>query len=158
MKLFKRWFGAATELEPSSEYGGYELLDTAPMSASGQSIHPDNAMRLATVYACIRVLAESIAALPLHVYRYETDGGKALATDHPLYSVLHDLPNGEVTSFDLRENLVGHLCLRGNAYCQIIRDGAGRVRELIQLPTDNTSVRRDEKTKKLIYRHCCEKL
>ncbi|APS59002.1 phage portal protein [Piscirickettsia salmonis] len=151
MTLFKRWFGAATELEPSTEYGGYELLDTAPMSASGQSIHPDNAMRLATVYACIRVLAESIAALPLHVYRYETGGGKALATDHPLYSVLHDLPNSEVTSFDLRENLVGNLCLRGNAYCQIIRDGAGRVRELIQLPTDSTTVRRDERTKKLIY-------
>ncbi|MGJ3501618.1 phage portal protein, HK97 family (plasmid) [Piscirickettsia salmonis] len=107
--------------------------------------------RLATVYACIRVLAESIAALPLHVYRYKKNGGKELATDHPLYAILHDLPNREVTSFDLRENLVGHLCLRGNAYCQIIRDRAGRVRELIQLPTDNTTIRRDEGTKKLVY-------
>ena len=83
-------------------------------------------MRTSAVYACVRILSETIASLPLHVYRY-TDSGSEKATDHPLYSILHDEPNPEMTAFVFRETFMSHLLLWGNAYAQIIRDGRGRV-------------------------------
>ena len=81
-------------------------------------------MQTTAVYACVRILAETIASLPLHVYRY-TDSGKEKAIDHQLYYLLHDEPNPEMTSFVFRETLMSHLLLWGNAYAQIIRDGRG---------------------------------
>lgn len=83
-------------------------------------------MRHSAVYACVRLLAETVASLPLHVYR-RTATGKELATDHPLYRVLHDSPNDEMTSFQFREVMQAHLALWGNAYAQIQRDGSGRI-------------------------------
>ena len=83
--------------------------------------------------ACpITILAETIASLPLHTYKY-TDKGKEKATEHQLYSLLHDAPNNEMTSFVFRETLMSHLLLWGNAYAQIIRDGRGNVLALYPL-------------------------
>lgn len=97
---------------------------------TGVSITTETAMRMTAVYACIRVLAESIASLPLFVYRRRSDGGKDLVTDHPLYRLLHLAPNPEQTSFNWREMTVGHLNTRGNAYSEIVRDQRGNVVEL----------------------------
>ena len=112
-------------------------------SAAGQTVNQRTAMQVTAVYACVRILAESIAGLPLHVYRYK-DKGKEMVTDHPLYPLLHDEPNPEMTSFIFRETLMGHLLLYGNAYAQIIRDGYGRVKWLYPLMPDRMDVRRDE--------------
>lgn len=112
-------------------------------SAAGQTVNQRTAMQVTAVYACVRILAESIAGLPLHVYRYK-DQGKEMVTDHPLYLLLHDEPNPEMTSFIFRETLMGHLLLYGNAYAQIIRDGYGRVKWLYPLLPEKMDVNRDE--------------
>ena len=101
-------------------------------------------MQTTAVYACVRVLAEAIASLPLHTYRY-TDTGKEKAFDHHLFPLLHDEPNPEMTSFVFRETLMGHLLLWGNAYAQIIRDGRGKVMALYPLMPDKMTVERTEK-------------
>ena len=59
-------------------------------STSGKTVTDRSAMQMTAVYSCVRILAEAIAGLPLHVYRYNSDGGKAMALDHPLYRLLHD--------------------------------------------------------------------
>ena len=84
-------------------------------SAAGQTVNERTALQVTAVYACVRILAESIAGLPLHVYRYK-DQGKEMVPNHPLYPLLHDEPNPEMTSFIFRETLMGHLLLYGNAY------------------------------------------
>ena len=102
-------------------------------------------MQTTAVYACVRILAEAVASLPLHVYEYQDDGGKKLVHDHPLYYLLHDEPNPEMTSFVFRETLMSHLLIWGNAYAQIIRDGAGRVLGLYPLLPDKMDVQRDDR-------------
>ena len=99
-------------------------------------------MQTTAVYACVRILAEAIASLPLHVYQYKPDGGKERMTRHPLYPLLHDEPNPEMTSFVFRETLMSHLLLWGNAYAQIIRDGRGKVQALYPLLPNKMDVSR----------------
>ena len=101
------------------------------------------------MYACVRVLSEAIAQLPLHLYIYN-DSGKERVPQHPLYFLLHDQPNPEMTSFVFRETLMSHLLIYGNAYAQIIRNGRGDVLGLYPLMPDKMKVDRDEKNR-LIY-------
>ena len=111
-------------------------------SASGKSVTPRSAMQMSAVYACVRVIAETVASLPLHVYHY-TSSGKEKSLDHPLYPVLHDEPNSEMTSFVWRETMLTHLLLWGNAYSQIIRSGRGKIIGLYPLLPDKMQVDRD---------------
>jgi HK97 family phage portal protein len=101
-------------------------------------------MQMTAVYACVRVLSEAVAGLPLHFYRYRDGGGKEKALDHPLYFLLHDEPNTEMTSFVWRETTMTHLLLWGNAYSQIIRNGKNQVLGLYPLQPDKMKVDRDE--------------
>ena len=112
-------------------------------TASGKTVNEVSAMQNAAVYACVRILAESIASLPLHVYEYR-NGGKERAPNHALFYLLHDAPNTEMTSFVFRETLMAHLLLWGNAYAQIIRDGAGRVACLYPLLPSKMTVERGD--------------
>ena len=91
-------------------------------TSSGNVVTERTAMQTTAVYACVRVLSEAIAGLPLNMYRYTPDGGKEKAINHPLYNLLHNAPNPEMTSFIFRETLMSHLLLWGNAYAQIIRN------------------------------------
>jgi len=100
---------------------------------------------MTAVYACVRILSEAIAELPLHLYRYNDTGGKEKAIDHTLYHLLHDEPNPEMSSFVFRETLMTHLLLWGNAYAQIIRNGKGEVIALYPLMPNKMTVDRDEK-------------
>ena len=113
-------------------------------SSSGKSVTERSAMQMTAVYSCVRILAEAIAGLPLHLYRYTDDGGKEKATDHPLYLLLHDEPNPEMSSFVFRETLMTHLLLFGNAYAQVIRNGKGEVVALYPLMPNKMSVDRDK--------------
>ncbi len=122
---------------------GYSFL--FGRTTSGKPVNERTAMQTTAVYACVRILAEAVASLPLHVYEYQDDGGKKLVHDRPLYYLLHDEPNPEMTSFVFRETLMSHLLIWGNAYAQIIRDGAGRVLGLYPLLPDKMDVQRDDR-------------
>ena len=114
-------------------------------SAAGKNVNERSAMQMTAVYACVRILSESIAGLPLHMYQYEEDGSKKKAVEHPLYHLLHDEPNPEMTSFIFRETLMSHLLLWGNAYAQIIRNGKGEIIALYPLMPNRMKVERDAK-------------
>ena len=112
-------------------------------STSGKAVTERSAMQMTAVYSCVRILAEAIAGLPLHLYTYKDDGGKEKAIGHPLYLLLHDEPNPEMSSFVFRETLMTHLLLWGNAYAQIIRNGKGEVVALYPLMPNRMTVDRD---------------
>ena len=114
-------------------------------ASSGEQVDEKSAMQIATVYACVRLLAESVAQLPLHLYRYTDSGsGKEMAADHPVYSIIHRQPNPEMTSFTWRETMMVHLLLWGNSYSQIIRDGKNGILSIYPLLPENVEVDRDE--------------
>lgn len=114
-------------------------------STSGKRVNERSAMQMTAVYSCVRILSEAVAGLPLHLYQYTDKGSKEKAVDNPLYFLLHDEPNTEMTSFVFRETLMTHLLLWGNAYSQIIRNGKGGAVGLYPLMPDRMTVGRDEK-------------
>ena len=136
-KLFR------TRDKPKDYYIGTDFRFLFGPSTSGKNVNEFTAMQTTAVYACVRILSETLAALPLQLYRY-TQGGKERVYDHPLYHLLHDEPNPEMTSFIFRETLMSHLLIWGNAYAQIIRDRLGRVQGLYPLRPDRMTVCRDE--------------
>lgn len=113
-------------------------------SSAGKNVNERSAMQMTAVYSCVRILAEAVAGLPLHLYRYKEDGGKERAIDNNLYHLLHDEPNKEMSSFIFRETLMTHLLLWGNAYAQIIRNGKSEVVALYPLMPNKMQVDRDE--------------
>lgn len=113
-------------------------------SSAGKNVNERSAMQMTAVYSCVRILAEAVAGLPLHLYRYKEDGGKERAIGNNLYHLLHDEPNKEMSSFIFRETLMTHLLLWGNAYAQIIRNGKGEVVALYPLMPNKMQVDRDE--------------
>lgn len=132
--------------EPKNKYEGNDFSLLFGRTTSGKTVNERTALQTTAVYACVRILSETIASLPLHVYRY-TEGGKAKDTEHVLYTLLHDEPNPDMTSFVFRETLMSHLLIWGNAYSQIIRDRSGQVIGLYPLLPDQMSVHRSEKGK-----------
>jgi HK97 family phage portal protein len=113
-------------------------------STSGKAVTERTAMQMTAVYSCVRILAEAVAGLPLNLYHYLPGGGKEKSYDHPLYRLLHDEPNPEMSSFVFRETLMTHLLLWGNAYAQIIRNGKGEVVALYPLMPNKMTVDRDK--------------
>lgn len=112
--------------------------------SSGIRVTPDNSLESAAILACVRVLAESIAALPVHLYRRLPNGGKERVDDHPLARVLGVQPNGWQTSFEWRETSMAHLCLWGNAYSEVRSGSLGAVSELWPLHPSRMDVERIE--------------
>lgn len=129
---------------PKNRTAGSAYAFFPGMSSSGKRVNERTAMQTSAVYACVRVISESVASLPLHVYRYNSDGGKEKAIEHPLYRLLHDEPNGEMTAYSFFEVALTHLLLWGNFYAQIIRNGKGEVLGLYPLMPDRMKVDRDE--------------
>lgn len=143
MRLFNGIFRSRDA--PTNRTAGSAYSFFLGNSSAGKRVNERSAMQMTAVYSCVRILSESIASLPLHLYRYTGDGGKEKAMDHPLYFLLHDEPNTEMTSYVFRETIMTHLLLWGNAYCQIIRNGKGEVVGLYPLMPDRMKVDRDEK-------------
>lgn len=116
------------------------LLDAVPGGGSYDA-SPDGALRLSTVFACVRVISETIASLPIILYR-RTEDGKERATDHPVYALLHDAPNEWQTPTVFMDRVLTSLLLRGNAYVYIERNQANQPVSLIQLDANTVSVGR----------------
>jgi len=129
--------------KPQNKTAGSSYTFYMGGTTSGKSVTERSAMQMTAVYSCVRILAEAVAGLPLHLYRYNDDGGKEKAIDHPLYRLLHDEPNPEMSSFVFRETLMTHLLLWGNAYAQVIRNGKNEVVALYPLMPNKMSVDRD---------------
>ena len=125
MSIFSGLFRSRDK--PQNRTAGSSYAFYLGASTSGKRVNEHTAMQMTAVYACVRILAEAIAGLPLHYYRYGENGSKQMAVDDPLYFLLHDEPNPEMTSFLFRETLMTHLLLWGNAYAQVIRNGKGEV-------------------------------
>lgn len=142
MGLFKRKARDKPQVDNRTVGSSYSFYMGG--STAGKPVTERTAMQMTAVYSCVRILAEAIAGLPLHLYRYNGEGGKEKATDHPLYLLLHDEPNPEMSSFVFRETLMTHLLLWGNAYAQIIRNGKGEVVALYPLMPNKMTVDRDE--------------
>lgn len=129
--------------KPKDTLGGRRYNFFFGSTSAGKPVNEHTAMQMTAVYSCVRILAETLAGLPLHVYRYNDKGGKEKYLKHPLYKLLHDEPNPEMTSFAFRETLMSHLLLWGNAYAQIIRNAKGEVISLYPLMPNKMTVDRD---------------
>jgi HK97 family phage portal protein len=143
MGLFRSFFKARDKPKNRTPGSSYSFFFGG--TTSGKPVNEHTAMQMTAVYSCVRILAEAVAGLPLHLYKYTASGGKEKALSHPLYFLLHDEPNPEMSSFVFRETLMTHLLLWGNAYAQIIRNGKGEVIALYPLMPNRMRVDRDSK-------------
>lgn len=143
MNIFKYLFHSRDK--PKNYISGSTYNVLFGETSSGKNVNERSAMRVTAVYACVRVLSEAIASLPLHLYKKISRFGKEKAIEHPLYEILHNEPNPEMTSFVFRETLMSHLLLWGNAYAQIIRNGKGQIMALYPLMPNRMTVDRDSK-------------
>jgi HK97 family phage portal protein len=112
-------------------------------SASGQVMDETSVLALSSAWACVNLLAGTIASLPLMVYRTGRDGARELAREHPLYRVLHDSPNSQQTALDFWEFQSGSLEMRGNGYARKVKNG-GRIVGLVPIFPDLVSTRQLE--------------
>jgi len=129
----------------------FEKIFTGPQSRAGVDVNQYSAMHLTAVYACVRIISETVASLPLKIYRTKDNGGKEERQDHSLYTVLHDAPNEEMTAMTFREMLQAHVLTWGNAYAYIMRDNTNRVTGLYPLMPNKTWPHRDPQTAQIIY-------
>lgn len=120
-------------------------------SAAGVTVTPLKALGVSTVFACVNRVSQSVATIPLKLYRSLPGGGRVEATEHPLFSLLHDSPNPEMTSGDFRRAVQSHLSLRNNGYALIVRNGLGQVSELWPIDYADIQLRRNVTTQSLEY-------
>lgn len=126
-------------------------LDTGQQSNSGVDVDEESALKISTVYACVKVISETIASLPLNLLKELTNGDSEKAKQHPLYTILKDVPNSEMSSFTFREMLMTNLLLWGNAYALIKRNKNGEITELYPLKSKNMVVERDAVSNNIKY-------
>lgn len=116
---------------------------TGGASASGISVNQTSALKYSALYACVRLISESVASLPLHTYQ-RTENGKERLREHPISRLLSVSPNKQMTSYSFREVLMGHCLTWGNSYAEIVRDASGMAIELRPITPDRVRVTVDE--------------
>lgn len=131
--FLSRWMASSEDRSP---WGDFYFEPVTVRASSGMRVSADNALRVAAVYASVRILAETMASLPFVLYRQRADGGKDKVTDHWLYRLLAKRPNRYQNPYEWREMLQGHLALRGNAYNKIVANNRGEVMELMPIHPD----------------------
>lgn len=119
---------------------------------SGAAVNESTSLKVTAYLACVKIISETVASLPLLMYRKDRNGSRARAPDHSLYSILHDIGNEEMTAYVLRETIQGHAANWGNGYAHIERNGFGDIIGLWPLLPDRTRVERNRETRKLQYR------
>jgi HK97 family phage portal protein len=121
-------------------------------TATGQYVGPETAMQLSCYFAAIRNISEDVAKVPLITYRRLSPRGKARATDHPIYTLLHDSPNPEMGSMAFREALNQAALGWGNGYAHIRRNRKGLAEALYPIHPSRVEIKRDKKTRGLFYK------
>lgn len=142
-KFFKRLFTRSSRASSWSHWQGGWFGGTA--TAAGTRVTPNTALEVAAVWACVRVISETVGMIPLNIYRRDGAGGKYRASDHPLHHILHNEPNPEMTSTSFRTTLQAHILTHGNAYVEIVRNARGNPIALWPLQPDRVSIRRSER-------------
>ena len=140
LDLFRNIFSKKTEkraftFDPNSMLTG---------GGSGIPVNNDTALTFSAVWAAIRILSESVAQLPISLIEREENGDKINRTNHPLYNLLHNKPNEYITYFSFIQKIMVDLCLNGNSYVKIERNGAGRPIALYPIDFDNVEIREYE--------------
>lgn len=143
--VVRRRFSRATEVRSTASIGPrFSDAQIAQFFGSpgysGKRVTHENAMEVAAVYACVRLLSEGVASLPLKLLQRNANDSIGAVMQHPLYALLHDSPNDVQTSVEWREMLQGHLCLRGAAFAVIEQDGGGSVTGLWPQHPDKVTV------------------
>ncbi len=147
MSVFDRLF--RSRKEPISEDDLSRVLGGGG-SWAGKDVTRTSAMGISATWSAVRLLSDSVASLPLSFYR-RTDQGREKVPGDPLFKLLARMPNKEETSYAFRETLQHHLLLRGNAYAEIKRNGAGRPMELMPLDVEKMHVERSKNSGELFY-------
>lgn len=127
----------------------YDLFGSR--SAAGMTVTPMESLSVSTVQACVSLIARSLAAVPLVLYRRTADGGREPADDHPLFPILHDLSNPLQTAFDVRQQLFVSVLLYGNGYAEIEWGEDGYPRALWPLAPDDVTLYQNP-DRSLLYR------
>ena len=147
ISVMRSWLAPKAAITSSKELADV-LGANGSVSFTGITVTPDVAMMVAAVGAAVSLLSETVAQIPLPLYRRRADGGKEKATDNPLWMLLHDKPNSWQNSFEFREMLTLHLLLWGNCYAFMSRQRSGRanglVIELVPIHPDRVKVEQDD--------------
>jgi len=133
MSLIQRaltYLGYEKRSDPS--WDGAALIAGKTITGKAESI--------SACYACVSAISETIASLPLILYKRTAEDGRERAPDHPLYRVLHDQANELQTALEFREQMQAFVLLRGNAYAEIVRNNAGQVTALLPMHPDKMTV------------------
>jgi len=120
-------------------------------TASGSVVNERTALEMAPVMACVRLLSETIAALPRHVYVRGEGGSKQQAHTHPLYPLLHDAPNPEMTSYEFFRSAMANILLYGNFYAEIVRNGLMEVMQLVPLNSSSEHMKKKRSAGEIVY-------
>lgn len=139
MSILKRWFGKPFTLSDAEPWA----LFYGSGSYAGKSVTVDSALQLSTFWACVKITAGVVSAMPLKIYEKDGKGGRDAIPDHPLSSVLSVSPDGERTAIEFWEAMVAWMLVSGNAYAEIVRSG-DRIVALNHLPSDHVQVVRDQ--------------
>lgn len=126
-------FGASSTSPPEDDFW---YRDVGMMTGAGVRIDTESAMRISGVYASVRIISETLASLPLLLYRRLDNGGKERAPEHPVYPILHHRPNQWQTAMEFLEMMTAHAVLRGNAYALPVFSGAGQIEQIVPLNPD----------------------
>lgn len=121
-------------LDAVLQAAGFSLA--SGFTAAGVAVSPESALKLSAVYACDRLISETVASLPAVVYERMADGGRKRATNHPLYDVLHQQPNEYQTAAEFYDFMTHCALMRGNAFARIVAGPRGFVDQLIPLHPD----------------------
>lgn len=142
-----KWLGVPISLTDGIFWAAWGGIN----SSSGEAVTVDSALQLSAVWACVRLIAETIATLPISLYEKKPDGTRTVATAHALYSIIHTQPNAENTAAEFWEVIVASMLLSGNGYARKLRAGGRLIGLELMLP-QRTNVKRLE-TGALQYRY-----
>jgi HK97 family phage portal protein len=142
----------ATRQHPSAHTNWEKWFGLGNRTHAGVSVTEESALTLSAYFACIRILSESVAMLPLLTYRYLPNGGRERAADHPCYWLLKEQPNPEMSAFEFRELMTGHAASWGNGYAEIEWSNSGRPLALWPLHPGRMQVKRLNGELRYLYR------
>jgi HK97 family phage portal protein len=125
---------------PVNDERAWQGLGHGAPNAAREIVNAQTALKISTYWACVSLIADSVAMLPKFVYRRRADGGRERADNHPLFDILHTQPNTDQTSFEFFEMLTGHALRRGNAYARIVPGPRGPADQLLPLHPDKVRI------------------